>query len=109
MLLNQTQLSSLILGLWVQYVEITKVDTPYNPETVLEREYVRVSNFDRGIIESKDLTYVFRTQKEVERSELSMPQGPFPPMERPELSMPQGPFPQIAYREQGKCTCLEAR
>jgi Serine dehydrogenase proteinase len=94
------RLSSLILGLWEQYVEITKVDKPYNPEMILEGEYLKVSNFDRGVIESKDLTHVFRTQKEVERSELSMPQGPFPPMEQPGLSLPQGPFPQIAYREQ---------
>ncbi len=80
-----TRLASLIIGLWEQYAEITEVDKPYNPETVLEREFVKVSNFDRGIIESKDLTHVFRTQKEVERSE---------------LSIPQSPFPQIAYREQ---------
>ncbi len=79
------RLASLIVGLWEQYVEITEVDKPYNPQTVLEREFVKVSNFDRGIIESKDLTHVFRTQKEVERSE---------------MSVPQSPFPQIAYREQ---------
>jgi hypothetical protein len=79
------RLASLIVSLWEQYVEITQVDKPYNPETVLEREFVKVSNFDRGIIESKDLTHVFRTQKEVERSE---------------MSMPESPFPQIAYREQ---------
>jgi len=79
------QLASLIVSLWEQYVEITEIDKPYNPETILEREFVKVSNFDRGIIESKNLTHVFRTQKEVERSE---------------LSMPPSPLPQIAYREQ---------
>jgi len=81
----EARLASLIVGLWEHYSEITEVDKPYNPQTVLEREFVKVSNFDRGIIESKDLTHVFRTQKEVERSD---------------MSVPQSPFPQIAYREQ---------
>ena len=70
----------LIVDLLDQYNQILKFDQPYNQEAVLGSEDRKVAQFDRGIIESVDLTHTFRTVKEVARVEVAPQQGVPPQM-----------------------------
>jgi len=72
------ELTSYIIELFNAYNEIIMMDRPYHPEVVLGTENLKVNNFNRAIIESIDLTYVFRTTKEIKRVEVQQPGIPYP-------------------------------
>lgn len=73
-----TDLAEKIFKLYREYDEVLELSVPYHPETVLTTTDVAVGTFNRAIIESIDLTHVFRTIKEVTRVEVGPPQIPVP-------------------------------
>jgi len=78
------ELTRLIIGLFNAYNDMIMMDKPYNPEVVLGAEDTTVAVFNRAIIESIDLTHVYRTKREIKRTE---------------FRQPGAPGPVIAYRE----------
>lgn len=73
-------LTALIIDLFDAYNNIIMIDKPYNPEVVLGEDETKIADFNRAIIESVDLTYVFRTKKEVKRIQVTQPGIPYPVM-----------------------------
>lgn len=69
-------LTALIVELFNAYNDILLIDRPYNPEVVLGTNDRTVTDFNRAIIESIDLTHVFRTRKETRRVTVSQPGAP---------------------------------
>ncbi|MEM3875403.1 MAG: serine protease [Candidatus Bathyarchaeia archaeon] len=67
-----------MIGLFLQYNNLLEMSTPYNPETILGSDEVSTGVFNRAIIESLDLTHVFRTIKEIRRIQIAPPQVPIP-------------------------------
>lgn len=67
-----------IVALFNAYNDIILMDKPYHPEVVLGEDTVKVGEFNRAIIESIDLTHVYRTRKAVKRIELRPPAVPHP-------------------------------
>jgi len=72
------ELTNLIVSLLGAYNDIIMMDTPYNPEVVLGTDDGKVSDFNRAIIESMDLTHTYRTKKEIKRLEITRPETPHP-------------------------------
>jgi len=72
------ELTTLIVDLFNVYNDIMMMDKPYHPEVVLEEDAEKVGEFNRAIIESINLTHVFRTKKEIKRIEVSQPGIPYP-------------------------------
>jgi hypothetical protein len=62
-----------IIALFNEYNKILNMDVPYNPEEVLGSQDQAIGQFDRGIIESDNLTHVFRTRKHIRRMEVPQP------------------------------------
>lgn len=71
-------LNEKIMKLYNEYRKLLSLDTPYNPEVFLGSEDTKIGNFDRAIIESKNLTHLFRTVREVQRAKFSQPGIPIP-------------------------------
>jgi len=67
-----------IMDLFLQYNELLELSRPYNPETILGVDEVSTGVFNRAIIESVGLTHVFRTIKEVKRTQITPPAVPTP-------------------------------
>ncbi|MFQ5951524.1 MAG: hypothetical protein ACE5KH_05515 [Candidatus Geothermarchaeales archaeon] len=67
-----------ILALYGEYNEILQLSSPYQTESVLAEGDVATATFDLAIIESIDLTQVFRTTREVKRVTVEPPQVPVP-------------------------------
>jgi hypothetical protein len=63
------QLTDLIMRLFSAYQTITKMDKPYNPEVELAYEDSVVVDLNKAIVESRELTHVFRTTKRITRFE----------------------------------------
>jgi len=57
---------------------ILQLSTPYNTEAVLGGNDTVTADFNRALIESGDLTHVFRTRKKIDRVTLTPPQVPAP-------------------------------
>lgn len=74
-----------IIDLFNIYSRILELSIPYNPEMYLSESESGVFDFNRAIIESSDLTHVFRTRKEIRR--VQIPQ------------QPGIPLPTIGYQE----------
>jgi len=72
------KLTDLIINLFNAYNDIIMMDKPYHPEVVLGEDDVKIADFNRGVIESIDLTHVFRTKKEVKRVQVTKPEIPQP-------------------------------
>lgn len=70
------KLTILIVDLFDAYNDILMMDKPYNPEVILGKVDEKVSDFNRAIIESINLTHVFRTKKEIKRVKVSQPRIP---------------------------------
>lgn len=73
-----TELAEIVIGLFSMYSSIMELDMPYNPETVLGNDQDGVYSFDRGMIESRGLTQVFRTKKQITRVQVPTPNAPVP-------------------------------
>lgn len=67
-----------IMDLFKEYNELFELDTPFNPETILVENDSIVSTFNRGIIESSDLTHVFKTKQEIRKVQVPQPGSPVP-------------------------------
>jgi hypothetical protein len=74
----QEALEQKIINLFSEYNNILNMNVPYNPEEVLGTQSRAIGQFDRGIIESDSLTYVFRTRKDIRRVEVAQPGVPVP-------------------------------
>jgi sulfur relay (sulfurtransferase) DsrC/TusE family protein len=79
-----------IMDLFLQYNDLLEMSTPYNPETILGSDEVSTGVFNRAIIESLELTHVFRTIKEIKRIQLSPPQVSIPTIVYPEKILSEG-------------------
>lgn len=73
-----TSLDNQIIQLYREYDRLLELSVPYNPEASLNKKDKAIGVFNRAIIESDDLTHVFRTTKEIERVTLTPPQVPSP-------------------------------
>ncbi len=71
-------LNNLIIELFNEYNEVTRIDTPVIPEALLGQQDQGVFSFNRAIIEIPGLTYVFRTEKEITRVTIQQPDAPIP-------------------------------
>nr|MDO8132603.1 hypothetical protein [Candidatus Njordarchaeum guaymaensis] len=74
----QPELDAAIVDLYNQYDDLLQLSVPYHPEQVLGEQSNVVGSFDRALVESSDLTHVFRSRREVERVELTPPAVPTP-------------------------------
>ena len=63
-------LNKLILDLFYAYNNLLEMDKSYSPEVALGQENEKVVIFNRAMIESCDLTYVFRTEKQIKRAQV---------------------------------------
>ena len=75
---SDEELTALIVDLFGAYNDMIMMDKPYHPEVVLGTDDEKVGDFNRAIIESIDLTHVFRTKKEIKRVEVTQPGIPHP-------------------------------
>lgn len=73
------ELTSHIMELFNAYNHILDLDSPYNPETILGTENSKIVSFNRGIIESSNITHVYRTKKELRRVQPQQPGLPIQP------------------------------
>lgn len=72
------RLTEKIFELYREYDQVLELSVPYNPEAVLITKDTAMGTFNRAIIESIDLTHVYRTTKEITRVEIGPPQIPKP-------------------------------
>ena len=72
------ELTKLIIDLLEAYNDILMMDKPYNREIVLGADNEKISDFNRAIIESIDLTHIFRTTKEIKRTKVTQANIPEP-------------------------------
>ena len=68
----------LIIDLFNMYSDLMKLNLPYHPETELGTKNEATITFNRGIIETNDLSYVFKTVREIKRLEIKQPNIPVP-------------------------------
>jgi len=73
-------LESLIAELLNAYTKLHELNIPYNPEMYLSASDSGIFDFNRGIIESNDLTHVFRTRKELKRVQIMQQMQPGVPL-----------------------------
>jgi len=71
-------LDKYIIQLYQEYDTLLQLSVPYHPETILGTNDVATGIFNRAIIESDNLTHVFRTTKEITRVSLAPPTVPAP-------------------------------
>ncbi|NQE54204.1 hypothetical protein C5S29_11475 [ANME-1 cluster archaeon GoMg3.2] len=67
-----------VMELYQEYDKVLQLSVPYNPEIILGANEVATGNLNGAIIESDNLTHVFRTVKEVKRVSLVPPVVPLP-------------------------------
>lgn len=78
------RLTNRIIALFDAYNQIIMMDKPYNPEAVLGEDDARIAEFNRAMIDSVDLTHVFRTKREIKRISVTQPGVPHPVVGYPE-------------------------
>ena len=67
-----------IVKLYQEYDSMLELSVPYHPEAILGTQDTAIGYFNRAIIESDNLTNVFRTEKEIKRISLGPPIVPAP-------------------------------
>jgi len=72
------KLDNAIVKLYGQYDDLLQLSVPYHPEQILKDQTKAIGSLDRAIVETIDLTHVFRSRREVSRVELSPPAVPIP-------------------------------
>lgn len=70
------KLETAIVKLYSQYDKLLQLSMPYHPEQVLKGKTKGSAKLNRGIVETKDLTHVFRTVQEVKKAVLKPPVVP---------------------------------
>jgi len=68
-----TEVEGMMLALFEQYSALLDLRDPYNAEGFLGTTQTRTGTFNRAIIETSDLTSVFRTVREVQRVQIIVP------------------------------------
>jgi hypothetical protein len=84
------RLDAAILELYKQYDSLLQLSMPYHPEQILKGQVRVTGNLDRAIVETVDLTHVFRSKREVSRVELAPPQVPIPQTAYAERDLGEG-------------------
>lgn len=82
---EDVELGSLTMKLYQHYDTLLELSVPYSPELALGGEDSKIVELNRAIIESDDLTHVFRSTHQYKRVKLTPPKVPTPmevPMER---------------------------
>jgi hypothetical protein len=72
------ELDDIIMSLYHEYDSLLELSVPYNREAVLGDRDLATGIFNRAIIESDDLTHMFRTTRQIRRVTFSPPQVPTP-------------------------------
>jgi hypothetical protein len=72
------ELNRKLLTLFNEYQNLLLLRTPYNQQGLLGAQNAVTGDFDRAIIESVDITHVFRTTKTVQRVQVQQPGLPVP-------------------------------
>lgn len=72
------ELNKAILALHDQYDDLLKLRVPYHPELHLGQSDQATVQLDRGILESKKLTHVYRSRFHVQRIQVTIPPSPVP-------------------------------
>ena len=70
------EIDSAIVDLYNQYDDLLQLSVPYHPEQILKGEVKNTCSLDRAIVETRDLTHVFRSRREVSRTEVRPPMVP---------------------------------
>jgi len=81
-----------VMNLFGAYVALLRLNEPYHPEAELDEEDSVVAQLNRAIIESSELTHVFRTKKEIKRVEIGPPAVPHPTIAYQERILKEGWF-----------------
>jgi hypothetical protein len=87
-----TDLEEKIVSLYSEYNALLQLSVPYHPEIVLAGNEKNTGTFTRAIIESTDLTHVFRTVREVKRITVAPPLVPSPMVSYVEQMISEGWF-----------------
>jgi hypothetical protein len=74
----EPELKQAVVELFDCYREMLCLDMPYMPEVFLAGAEQATGDFRRAVIESRELTHVFRTRKEVKRVQMTQPGVPVP-------------------------------
>lgn len=72
------ELNKAILALHDEYDELLKLRVPYNPELYLGQNNQTTLQLDRGILETRNLTHLFRSRLHVQRIQVTIPPSPVP-------------------------------
>lgn len=67
-----------VLALYKEYDELLELSKPYHPESLLDGKESGKGTFTRAVIESADMTHLFKTTKEVRKVQLLPPAVPTP-------------------------------
>lgn len=73
---DNEDLNKAILALHSEYDSLMSLSTPYHPELYLGQQSQANVNLIRGIMETKQMTHVFKSKFNVERVQLGGPQNP---------------------------------
>jgi hypothetical protein len=68
-----SDLEQKMLALFQEYVTLLELREPFNPESYLGANQQGTATFNRAIVETSELTTVFRTVRELERVQMQMP------------------------------------
>ena len=71
-------LNKTILALHGEYDELLNLRVPYHPELYLGQNESATVHLNRGILESKNLTHVYRSTFNVQRIQVAVPPSPVP-------------------------------
>jgi len=72
------ELNKTILALHNQYDDLLNLRIPYHPELYLGQNNQAMVQLDRGILESRNLTHVYRSRFQVQRIHVTIPPSPVP-------------------------------
>jgi len=75
-IIDDERVESLVFSLFEEYQSILELPNPYSPDVALGEEEEALRTFESAIIESDDLTHVFRTQKFLRRINVPVPGTP---------------------------------
>lgn len=73
------ELEQKMLALFDEYSALLDLRDPYIPDGFLGTKETAIGTFNRAIVETTELTHVFRTTKEVRRIQMQMPGMPVQP------------------------------
>ena len=87
-----TDLTQVIIDLFSCYSDIMELESPYNPEPLLANANKDTDAFvfNQALIESINITHVYRTTKEIKRISAQIPNQPIPVIAYQERILQQG-------------------